>query len=269
MPKKKEIPNGVNNEYNFWGGLVGAREKVGSNARNDLYCVWVGVGDFPGPCAGFKSDRRSLLGRIWAHHRRAVFVKSLIHWMGSNSQYKRLAIFTSYTLCWSVGWFVYLVRHDMEIRLLWQSLLVRVGLRVGLYGQQHWDSWNGSSELASAGSAWGGLGESIISGKQSIMETVIELLLKSGNWGAFAFGIFGLMITGILGFMLRRPLMKQTVFNEGFKTVQEGYENLLSAKDRHIERLELQVEAQNNYESTLIMKLRECEERHLRRDREG
>lgn len=100
------------------------------------------------------------------------------------------------------------------------------------------------------------------------MEHIIELLVKSGNWGAMAFGFIGMIVTGFFGYLLKRPMMRQAAEDERFKAITAGHEALIARLSTRNAYLEEQDHTHMEYQALLIQRLRECEERHLRRDAE-
>lgn len=96
-----------------------------------------------------------------------------------------------------------------------------------------------------------------------VIDIVGQLISKSGNWGAFAFGLFGMIVTGFFGYRLKRPMMKQAVENVRFTTTMSGMETLNEAQAARILFLEQQLRNKDEYEAVLIQRHHACEERCL------
>jgi hypothetical protein len=164
-----------------------------------------------------------------------------------------MALFTIFTGLWCSYWLVHMVGNDLEVRRIWFTILFRFSVRPHVFVFEYWNSGNGDVEPAEAG----------YTGSTMMME-LVELLGKTGNWGAFLFGLFGLFFTGLFGYWLKKPMMKQAVENERFKMTIDGYKALLTGQANRIIYLEQQEKLRTEYEEVLIKRLRECEERHLR-----
>jgi hypothetical protein len=235
--------------------VAGARSKARSGSRADMFPLR------HVPCRRsedsfeYASYFRSLLARLRENHRRSLSVDSRIEWVGRHSEHQSLALFTMFTTVWCFGGLFYLVGNDLEVRGVWINILLWFGLRYGISGEFDWYYGNGIGGLTEA---WGTGG--------SLMEHIFQLAAKSGNWGAIAFGVFGMFVTGYFGYLLKRPMMRQAAENERFKATMEGYRVIneaLSSRNRYLEE---QIRVKDEYETILLTRLRECEERHMRRD---
>lgn len=113
-------------------------------------------------------------------------------------------------------------------------------------------------------------------------ERLIELLAFYPNLAATSFGLMATAVSGVLGYLLKRPLQRQTLeiqkaeseqnlATDLFKAQILGFENqivnfqaLARTQANRIAYLESQEAIRNAYEADLLRRLRECEERHLR-----
>lgn len=229
-----------------------------SGIDRNLYCLRHRLVYMAEPRAGLQSHGRSVLARIRTHHRASIHAESVIQRMGLGSEYKRLASFTIFASVWCIGWLVYMGGDVLQVRGIWRSVLIWLDLLHGFPDMLDQDSGYGLGEFTES---WGSGG--------NLMDQLIELLGKSGNWGAMAFGLFGMVVTGFFGWLLKRPMVKQAAENERFKAIREGHEGLISQLQARNRYLEEQDQVHTDYQALLVKRLRECEERHLSRSAEG
>lgn len=94
-------------------------------------------------------------------------------------------------------------------------------------------------------------------------QRLLELAALYPNLVATIFGSAAAAVSAVLGFLLKRPLQKQAERNLMFRAQLDGYESLVKSMTARIVYLEGQQSIYLEYESVLIRRLRDCEERHL------
>jgi hypothetical protein len=94
---------------------------------------------------------------------------------------------------------------------------------------------------------------------------IIEFISAFPNAAATIFGAIGTVFAGALGWLLKRPLQRQALSTAVFKEQLQGYESLNRSLAARVAFLESQITIKDEYESTLLRRLRECEERHIMR----
>jgi hypothetical protein len=197
---------------------------------------------------------------IRAHHRASVSSQSYVDRIWGYSEYQSMAVFTGFAGVWCLGGLVYMVGNDLEIYGIWITLLVRLGLRSCFSDILDWDCSDGMGEFTFAGST---------GGTMNLLNTVGEMVSRSGNWGAFAFGFIGMIVTGYFAYKLKKPMIQQAIENQRFTATMGGMNTLIEGQAARIVFLEQQLHNKDDYEAILVRRLRECEERHLRFDRGG
>jgi hypothetical protein len=104
-----------------------------------------------------------------------------------------------------------------------------------------------------------------------VLDKILGFLPENSNQAAAVLAVIGTAIASVLGLLLRRPLQRQAVENDTFRTQREGYEGLIERQAQRIAYLEARERdrderdrLRDDYEVELIRQLRECQMQHLR-----
>lgn len=95
-----------------------------------------------------------------------------------------------------------------------------------------------------------------------MIEQLFEIIKMYPNISGTVFAAVAATISGIVGYILKRPLQRQALSTELFKAQLAGYESLTTTQAARIAFLEMQTGVQHEYEAVLVRRLRECEERY-------
>jgi hypothetical protein len=179
-----------------------------------------------------------------------------------------MVVFTAATILWGFARLVHLGMDDLQVCQLWQPFHIWFGMRFCVSNFEYAYNWDVLGELTTAGRTGGG-GVVV-----NILDRILEILAAYPNIAATAFGGAAAFVSGIVGWILKRPLQRQAIAterqrteNELFRMQIEGFEALISSLQSQLAYHRSQESIRDEYEATLIRQLRECRAARFKEER--
>lgn len=106
------------------------------------------------------------------------------------------------------------------------------------------------------------LGSDLDTGSAAVISELNEFAVQ--NLRGVIYASIGMIVAGLFGFFLKRPMVKSAIQNESFKVAVQGYESLITRQAAQIAYYQAQDSIHLEYQAILIKRLREAQEQNTR-----